>query len=89
MKETNDGFKIADEDLMMRGPGAFFSSKQSGFLRYKIADLVRDKTIIQQARKSAFELVEKDPHLRKPENEAVRKKFIQEYQDLLQDIKIN
>lgn len=89
MKETNDGFKIADEDLMMRGPGAFFSSKQSGFLRYKIADLVKDKKIIREARKAAFDFVTMDPHLRKPEHESVRNKFIQEYRDLLQDIKIN
>ena len=89
MEETNDGFKIADEDLLMRGPGAFFSSKQSGFLKYRIADLVRDKTIIREARKAAFELIEKDPHLRKPKHEGVRNKFIQEYRSLLQDIKIN
>tara|TARA_B100000315_G_scaffold23729_1_gene20544 strand:- start:1124 stop:3205 length:2082 start_codon:yes stop_codon:yes gene_type:complete len=89
MEETNDGFKIADEDLLMRGPGAFFSSKQSGFLKYRIADLVRDKTIIRVARKAAFELVEKDPHLRKPKHKGVRSKFIQEYRSLLQDIKIN
>ena len=89
MEETNDGFKIADEDLLMRGPGAFFSSKQSGFLKYRIADLVRDKTIIREARKAAFELIKKDPHLRKPEHEGVRNKFIQEYRSLLQDIKIN
>ncbi len=89
MEETNDGFKIADKDLLMRGPGAFFSSKQSGFLKYRIADLVRDKTIIREARKAAFELIEKDPHLRKPDHEGVRNKFIQEYRSLLQDIKIN
>ena len=89
MEETNDGFKIADEDLLMRGPGAFFSSKQSGFLKYRIADLVRDKAIIREARKAAFDLIGKDPHLRKPDHEGVRNKFIQEYRSLLQDIKIN
>jgi ATP-dependent DNA helicase RecG len=89
MEGTNDGFKIADEDLLMRGPGAFFSSKQSGFLKYRIADLVRDKAIIREARKAAFQIIEKDPHLRKPEHEGVRNKFIQEYRSLLQDIKIN
>ena len=89
MEETNNGFKIANEDLLMRGPGAFFSSKQSGFLKYRIADLVRDKAIIREARKAAFQIIEKDPHLRKPEHEGVRNKFIQEYRSLLQDIKIN
>ena len=89
MEGTNDGFKIADEDLLMRGPGAFFSSKQSGFLKYRIADLVRDKAIIREARKAAFQIIEKDPHLRKPEHEGVRNKFIQEYRSLLKDIKIN
>ena len=89
MEETNDGFKIADEDLLMRGPGAFFSSRQSGFLKYRIADLVRDKAIIREARKAAFDLIGKDPHLRKPEHEGVRNKFIQEYRSLMKDIKIN
>ncbi len=89
LEETLNGFKIADEDLLLRGPGAFFSSKQSGFLKYKIADLVRDKDIIKVARKAAFELIDKDPHLRNPEHVKIRDKFILEYRSLLQDIKIN
>lgn len=89
MEETNDGFKIADEDLLMRGPGAFFSSKQSGFIKYRIADLVRDKTIIQRARKAAFDLIEKDPHLRKKGHDGIRKKFTKEYRDMLIDLKLN
>jgi ATP-dependent DNA helicase RecG len=89
LEETNDGFKIADEDLMMRGPGAFFSADQSGFFTYKIADLVRDKSIIQKAREAAQNLINDDPHLRKLKHEGIRTKFIQEYRDLLSDVKIN
>ena len=40
MESTNDGFKIADEDLKMRGPGAFFGIQQSGFFKFKIANLI-------------------------------------------------
>jgi len=89
LEETNDGFKIADEDLIMRGPGAFFSANQSGFFTYKIADLVRDKSIIQKAREAAQNLISDDPHLRNPKHEGIRTKFIEEYRDILSDININ
>ena len=89
MQNTNDGFLIADEDLKMRGPGAFFTSKQSGFLKYSIADLVRDKNIIKNARQAAFEMIKMDPHLINIHHKFVRDKFILEYKPLLREIKLN
>lgn len=86
MESTNDGFIISDEDLKMRGPGEFFGIRQSGFLRYKIADLALDGPIIRKARTAAFQLVEQDPKLKKLENEGIRRRFINEYEDLLKDL---
>ena len=65
MENTNDGFIIADEDLKLRGPGKFFSTEQSGFFRYKIADMVNDGPIIRRARKAAKKIVKMDPLLEK------------------------
>lgn len=88
MEKTTDGFKIADEDLAIRGPGEFFGIRQSGFLKYKIADLVYDGPLIRQARQAAFDIVENDPHLRHPEHRWLRQRFIKDYQDKLKLVNI-
>jgi len=62
--ETNDGFRIAEEDLKLRGPGEFLGTKQSGYLEFRGADIVRDYSILLQAREEAFKLIEKDPELK-------------------------
>ncbi len=72
MMETLDGFRIAEEDLKLRGPGELLGTKQSGFLRLRVADLVRDKNLLLVARKDAFSLIERDPGLLAPENAVVR-----------------
>ncbi len=63
MVGTNDGFKIAEEDLAIRGPGEFFGTKQSGLPDLKVADIVRDARLLEAARKDAFGLIENDPEL--------------------------
>jgi len=62
--KTNDGFKIAEEDLKLRGPGEFLGTKQSGYLEFKKADIVKDYEILLWAREEAFRLIEKDPELK-------------------------
>ncbi len=62
--KSNDGFKIAEEDLKLRGPGEFLGTKQSGYLEFKKADLVKDYEILLWAREEAFKLIEKDPELK-------------------------
>lgn len=89
MEETNDGFLISDEDLKIRGPGEFFGIRQSGFLKYKIADMITDGPIIRQARQYAFSVIEKDPHLRKPEHQRIRGKFMKDYQQMLEIVNIS
>ena len=63
MEATGDGFKIAEEDLAIRGPGDFFGTRQSGLPELKIANIVRDIGVLEQARKEAFDLIDSDPAL--------------------------
>ena len=63
----------------MRGPGEFFGEKQSGFIRYRIADLMTDGNIVKKARKAAFALVEKDPGLTDKDHSFIKQRFDQEY----------
>jgi ATP-dependent DNA helicase RecG len=63
MVENTDGFRIADEDLNIRGPGEFFGTRQSGMPDLKVANLLRDVKILETARKEAFALIEKEPML--------------------------
>ena len=89
MERTNDGFVISDEDLKLRGPGEFFGIRQSGFFKYKIADLVMDGPIIKSARKAAFDLVVKDPHLRNRSFIELRRHFLKKYQHMLDFVNIS
>ena len=76
MVETSDGFVIAEVDLQLRGPGDLMGTQQSGILELKIADLAKDGDLINIARDSAIELIEKDPNLLHEENTCLREKMI-------------
>ncbi len=72
MCETNDGFKIAEADLNIRGPGDFLGTRQSGLPDFRIANLIRDAHLLEKARKEAFEYIDKDPLLEKPESQKLK-----------------
>ena len=72
MVETSDGFRIAEVDLELRGPGDFFGTRQSGLPAFKVADLLRDAAQLEGARQDAFALVARDPSLQAPEHRALR-----------------
>ncbi|MES2962948.1 MAG: ATP-dependent DNA helicase RecG [Bdellovibrionota bacterium] len=76
MEQTTDGFKIAEADLAIRGPGEFLGARQSGLTGFKMANLVRDVKILQESRTAAFEVVETDPSLSKPENRNLRDELL-------------
>jgi ATP-dependent DNA helicase RecG len=63
MLETNDGYRIAEEDLNIRGPGEFFGIMQSGMPDFRVAHIVRDMALLENAKKDAFDIVERDPEL--------------------------
>ncbi|HIA80242.1 MAG TPA: ATP-dependent DNA helicase RecG [Candidatus Marinimicrobia bacterium] len=88
METTNDGFQIADEDLKLRGPGDFFGLRQSGFIQYKIANMITDGSIIRQARKAAFTMVETDPDLCHDQHAGIKERFQLDYRDKLDMVKI-
>lgn len=75
MCSTNDGFKIAEVDLELRGAGDIEGTQQSGNLELKIADLARDGSILQAARDAAMKTLAEDPHLQKQENLMINKKL--------------
>ncbi|NLL45779.1 MAG: ATP-dependent DNA helicase RecG [Clostridiales bacterium] len=75
MIKTNDGFKISEEDLKLRGPGDFFGSRQHGLPEMKIADLSADMSLLSDAQGAAAELLESDPNLMAPENGPLRKRI--------------
>ena len=72
MVSTTDGFKIADQDLAMRGPGDLYGTKQSGVLRFKLADIVADAGILEETRKAAQAVLAEDPSLTHPKNQPLR-----------------
>lgn len=79
MEKTNDGFKVAEYDLEIRGPGEFMGSKQSGLPGFKMANLVRDFELLKAARDSAFEILKIDPDLKKIEHALIREELLKSY----------
>jgi ATP-dependent DNA helicase RecG len=68
MEKERDGFKIAEADLRLRGPGELLGTRQSGLADFRLANLLRDSRILAEARKEALAWLEKDPHLRSRES---------------------
>jgi ATP-dependent DNA helicase RecG len=79
LTETNNGFKIAEKDLELRGPGDIEGTRQSGLLNFKIANIVQDREWLELARERAMELLEKDAELVTEENREL-KVFLQTQQ---------
>lgn len=75
MEETTDGFRIAEADLKLRGPGDFLGTKQSGLPDFRVADIVEDQFILEQAKTKAAELLNRDPDLKADENRRLNKVF--------------
>ena len=72
MCETNDGFKIAQKDLELRGAGDFFGTMQHGLPEFKIANLFEDMDTLKMVQSVAIKILSKDPNLEKNENRTLR-----------------
>jgi ATP-dependent DNA helicase RecG len=78
LTQTTDGFKIAEEDLRLRGPGQLFGTRQSGMPEFRCYDF-SDTGILQQARDDAFAMVSADPGLKEPQHSVLRRRVLEEY----------
>ena len=85
---TSDGFRIAEEDLKIRGPGEFFGTRQHGLPELRVADIVGDYRLLRLARRDAFQVVAKDPDLSRPENAGMRDRLHDVFQDRLDLIRV-
>lgn len=77
--KTTDGFKIAEEDLRLRGPGEFFGTRQHGLPELKVADLSQDFELLRLARRDAFAIIEEDPSLAEPHHQPLRRALLKAY----------
>lgn len=80
----NDGFVIAEEDLRIRGPGEFFGLRQWGMPEFRVANLVRDGDLLQQARQEAFLLLQADPRLKEPAHHGLREAMLRKWEKKLE-----
>jgi ATP-dependent DNA helicase RecG len=76
MVETNDGFRIAEVDLQLRGPGEFFGTRQSGLPEFRAADLLRDAAVLEEARREAQAIVAEDPEPRQAAHRGLRQALL-------------
>jgi ATP-dependent DNA helicase RecG len=83
MCETQDGFRIAEVDLEIRGPGDFFGTRQAGLPEFRAANLLTDGRLLQEAREEAFALIERDPALGLPEHGPLREALVLRWRDRL------
>jgi ATP-dependent DNA helicase RecG len=81
---SNDGFVIAEEDLRIRGPGEFFGFRQWGMPEFRVANIVRDADLLQQARQEAFALLKIDPDLKAPAHQDLRDAMLRKWREKLE-----
>jgi len=75
MTSTNDGFKVAEVDMEIRGPGNLLGTQQSGLLNFKIGNIIKDKEVLESANKDVKYILSKDPKLLSIENKLIRNEF--------------
>ncbi len=82
--QSNDGFVIAEEDLRIRGPGEFFGFRQWGMPEFRVANIVRDGDLLQQARLEAFSLLKQDPQLSAPGHQGLKEAMLRKWEKKLE-----
>jgi ATP-dependent DNA helicase RecG len=79
MESTTDGFRIAEADLEIRGPGDFLGTRQSGMPDFRVANILRDANMLDQARQAAFALLESDPQLHLTQHQSLRSELVRRW----------
>jgi ATP-dependent DNA helicase RecG len=85
---TTDGFRIAEEDLRLRGPGELLGTRQHGFPELRVASLVEDTQLLMRARDDAAEIAARDPRLRDPAHQALRTELRRRFRDKVAFIEV-
>ena len=83
MEKTTDGFVLAEEDLAIRGPGDFLGTRQSGLPDFRVASIIRDARILNDAKEDAFGLADRDPLLDKPEHAILKETLFDKWKGKL------
>jgi len=73
LTQSNDGFKIAEVDLKLRGPGNMMGTQQSGILQFKIADIIQDQALLKGAREQALRILKEDPTLKAADHQCIKR----------------
>ena len=81
---SHDGFVIAEDDLRIRGPGEFFGLRQWGMPEFRVANLVRDGDLLEQARQEAFSLLQSDPGLKDQAHQGLREAMLRKWEKKLE-----
>ncbi len=81
LTQTTDGFRIAEEDLRLRGPGELLGTRQHGLPTFRVADLLRDLELVRMARRDAAEIIRADPRLQRSEWRTAREYLLTHYRD--------
>ena len=89
MQETNDGFKISEKDLEIRGPGEFFGTKQHGIPELKVANIFKHMKILKLAQQEARYIIKKDPNLLSLENKELKHYILDKFETVLKEISLN
>ena len=84
MVQCADGFAIAEQDLRIRGPGEMMGTRQSGIPEFRVMNLVRDATALEQARQEAFAMMEQDPQLSHPDHQLLKATVLRKWQTKLE-----
>ncbi|MDG2291704.1 MAG: hypothetical protein P8L37_03520, partial [Phycisphaerales bacterium] len=79
--DTNDGFRIAQADLEIRGPGEFLGARQSGLPPFRVADFQRDHELLRMAQRDAATWIEADPELSTPEHALLRRRLLKRFRE--------
>jgi ATP-dependent DNA helicase RecG len=88
MTETTDGFRIAEEDLRLRGPGEFFGTRQHGMPDLLVGSIIDDTDLLRLARKEAFEWIKRDPALARAESQPVKRALAKRFADAIRLIEV-
>lgn len=89
MEQTNDGFKISEKDLEIRGPGEFFGIRQHGLPELKVANIFKHIKILKLAQEEAKNILKNDKNLSKNENILLKKEIIEKFSDINKEISLN